>query len=167
MCGGNESERHLEVPPCMEVLLLRGGTRPLFGSPAVTRHTAPDLWLCVPASRPVCLSRKKASKRRAARTVPPVIPANDTGLRPRNHQVEAPPAPHRANPSTSRRRHVNRLSVTLLTPRSDRHADPLGLAVRLLNGGAKSGVGAEHPPSLGAPDRIAIATPQVAALVRL
>ena len=58
------------VPPSLEGLLSRGGTRPLFGSRALRSPLGPDLWLCVPASRPVCLCRKNASTVLRARSVP-------------------------------------------------------------------------------------------------
>ena len=71
----------IEVSPLYVNLLLlfRGDTRPLFGNPAVRTRVTPDLWLCAPASRPVCLSRKNAFTKPIALTVPPALRPYEAG----------------------------------------------------------------------------------------
>src|SRR5216683_7259693 len=71
------------VPPSLKGLLSRGGTRPLFGSRALRSPWGPDLWLCVPASRPVCLYRKNASTVLLAKTVPLDLSRDDISYVPK------------------------------------------------------------------------------------
>jgi hypothetical protein len=106
----------LEVsPPSAAPLLSRGETRPVFGSPAVRIPRAPDLWLCVPASRPVCLYRKNASTDPVATTMPANSRPHGASLEEQNHD-DGPSVRHCGSSLSRRARDMSSSAVVELTP---------------------------------------------------
>src|ERR1700730_971709 len=156
------SDVDIEVsPPSVKPLLSRGETRPVFGSPAVRISRAPDLWLCVPASRPVCLYRKNAFTYPYATTMPSTPRPYGATLDEQNHD-DGPSVRLYGSSLCRRARDMSSSWVLELTP-----LPKTALGVRFQDGIANSLIGAEDPPTLGALHGISIAPTQIARLIRL